>query len=70
MMCYKDKTFCPFHEHCNNGIGCPQALNDKVREGAMQAGMDISRFVYPPTVCFSEKENNPIVWVDGIAQTN
>jgi len=30
MLCYKDKTFCPFHEDCKDGVGCIDALTDKV----------------------------------------
>lgn len=34
MMCYKDKTFCPFWRLCKNGYKCDRALTDKVIAGA------------------------------------
>jgi len=34
MICYRDMTFCPFHEECKDGDICPRALTKKVQEDA------------------------------------
>lgn len=34
MMCFKDKTFCPFWKECISGIECLAALTPKVEEEA------------------------------------
>jgi hypothetical protein len=34
MLCYKDKTFCPFWVSCTAGESCPAALTDQVIEAA------------------------------------
>jgi len=34
MMCYKDMTFCPYHEDCSTGEDCDRALTPKVIESA------------------------------------
>lgn len=53
MMCYKDMTFCPYHDTCQSGPTCYRALTDKVREGAEKwwGGDDypIALFSSPPT---------------------
>lgn len=28
MLCYKDMTFCPFHEDCDNSENCPRVLRE------------------------------------------
>ena len=33
MICYKDKTFCPFND-CTQFYKCPDALTKKVKEDA------------------------------------
>jgi len=34
MMCYKDMTFCSYHEDCSTGEDCDRALTPKVIESA------------------------------------
>jgi len=34
MLCYRDKTWCPFYSTCNQGIGCHRALTDQVKRDA------------------------------------
>ena len=34
MMCYMDRTFCPFHESCDKGDVCDRALTDEVMADA------------------------------------
>ena len=30
MLCYKDRTFCPYWEECKDGKTCPRALTSEV----------------------------------------
>jgi len=34
MMCYRDMTFCPYHENCRKGHNCPRAYTGQVKRGA------------------------------------
>jgi len=34
MICYRDMTFCPFHNDCLSGKDCPRSLTEEVRRGA------------------------------------
>ena len=34
MICYKDRTFCPFYKNCQNGATCFRSLTDKVKSDA------------------------------------
>lgn len=57
MICYKDKTFCPFHENCVKGAICPNALTDEIRKGAVEwMGDDaqIAQYMSVPS-CFEPK---------------
>ena len=51
MLCYKDRTYCPFHLLCKKGYTCKRALTDKVRRGAIDAKLPVSQFVEFPD-CF------------------
>lgn len=60
MLCYKDKTFCPFHESCKDGATCPDALTDKVKADAQrwwgdncENGPPIAQWMDKPE-CFKE----------------
>ena len=61
-MCYKDMTFCMFHEDCLSGGDCPRALTDKVQEEAVAWwGNDdapVSVFTDPPKHCFEPKKGS------------
>ena len=59
MICYKDKTFCPFYTECKDGEGCHRAVKPEV-ESAGQAWSRgfgytdlIARFESPPE-CFNK----------------
>jgi hypothetical protein len=57
MICYKDKTFCPFWEGCKIGSTCHRALTDKVKRDA-EAWMEhapISQYMNKPP-CFEREE--------------
>lgn len=34
MFCYRDMTFCPYHENCLDSKDCHRALTDEVKEKA------------------------------------
>lgn len=34
MICYKDKTFCPYYDFCTLGRTCDRALTKEVKEDA------------------------------------
>ena len=54
MMCYKDKTFCPFYEDCGKGKNCKDAMTEKIINDAETFGLPISRWLDPPK-CYKEK---------------
>jgi hypothetical protein len=57
MICYLDRTFCPFHEGCKDGGKCPKALTDDIKEGAARwwgsKSAPVAVFMNPPG-CFKE----------------
>jgi len=53
MICYKDKTFCPYWATCMNGFNCDRALTDKIKEDAIKQEMLISQFAEQPE-CYQE----------------
>lgn len=59
MICYKDKTFCPFYKECLKGQECDRALTEGVKESAKAwwgtEDAPISMFMDKPD-CFEEKE--------------
>ena len=52
MICYLDRTFCPFHLFCGKGAKCPDALTNEIREGAKKADLPISYYTSKPK-CFT-----------------
>ena len=60
MLCYHDKTWCPFHKECGQGNGCSRALTDEVKEDASKCwdgkGLPIMEFASKPE-CFKEIKN-------------
>ena len=34
MLCYRDRTFCPFYEDCTRASECDRPLTDKVKDAA------------------------------------
>ena len=44
MMCYKDKTFCPYYLVCKNGHTCHRALTPEIRQQAEKEGLPIARY--------------------------
>ena len=60
MLCYHDKTFCPFYKECGQGDGCSSALTDKVKKDALKwlgsSDAPIMEFSSKPE-CFKEVRN-------------
>lgn len=52
MICYKDKTFCPYYKDCLDGTICAIALTEKVIEDAKKwwggEGAPIAQFSRKP----------------------
>jgi len=63
MICYRDKTFCPFWETCDNNAACGRALTDSVKRAAAQWwGSDdapIAMFGEKPD-CHSDNTNSEL----------
>lgn len=55
MLCYKDKTFCPYCEDCKEGLGCHRALTHEVKKQAEYTGLPISQFAEKPD-CYKEQK--------------
>lgn len=56
MLCYMDKTFCPYYRNCADGKDCHRALTDKVQEAAVRWWRDATGKKSGPPVCrFGEK---------------
>lgn len=56
MICYKDRTFCPFYKTCKSGNDCERALTDQIIAEAVRFDMLISRFSEKPE-CYIEIDN-------------
>ena len=52
MLCYKDKTFCPYYYKCVYGSNCNRALTAQVQERAIASRLSLSIFGDVPG-CFS-----------------
>ncbi len=51
MICYLDRTFCPFWMNCQDGDECHRALTKEVEDGAKEWwGRD-----HPPICIYGEK---------------
>ncbi len=63
MMCYKDRTFCPFWRECEAGEICRDALTEKVYDAAVSwwGGIDapISQFAGRPNCWIGKKPQSP-----------
>lgn len=52
MICYRDRTFCPFLECIE--LDCPVRLTEDVKNSADRIGLLISQYIDKPD-CFKEK---------------
>ena len=55
MLCYKDRTFCPFYTDCKHGHDCKCAETPAVIKDADRVGLPISSLHGKPN-CFEEKK--------------
>ena len=44
MVCYKDRTYCPFSILCRDGYKCDRALTEEVKQGAEKASLPVCQF--------------------------
>lgn len=56
MLCYRDMTFCNYHEQCLSGKDCPRALTEDVMRGAEAHKLHISVFADHPWCYEAKKE--------------
>ena len=54
MLCYKDKTFCPFYGDCKHGHDCERAETPEVIVRADKIGLPICSFADKPS-CWEAK---------------
>ena len=60
MICYKDKTFCPYYLLCKNGHTCDRILTIKIKTHAQKIGLPVAVYTDLPD-CFVrwfEPDNN------------
>lgn len=56
MLCYKDKTFCPYWEECKKGNNCHRAYTDEVKKNASETELLVCLFNAKP-LCFISNDN-------------
>ncbi|MDB4302042.1 hypothetical protein N9924_00595 [bacterium] len=61
MMCYKDRTFCPFYDKCATGMSCERAMTPRVMEAAERINLPISRYMDRPRCYESEKLSTQVL---------
>lgn len=54
MICYADRTYCPFWNDCKRGSDCRRALTEAVKDRANKSGLPICVYVDKPQ-CIQEK---------------
>jgi hypothetical protein len=54
MMCYRDRTFCPYWSKCREGVKCGRALTSVVVRLAERSKLPICQFAEEPD-CFKKK---------------
>ena len=59
MLCYKDKTFCPFYLECKDGVDCHRKLTQEIIIEAEDFGLGVARYCERPD-CFKEKAVNEL----------
>ena len=55
MICYLDKTFCPFYEDCNKASQCDRPLTEAVILDAFAYGLPTAQYTTKPE-CHEKKE--------------
>lgn len=57
MICFRDRTFCPFYEDCAVAASCDRVLTQKDIDEASEAGLSIGYYAEKPG-CFRKKRAN------------
>ena len=59
MLCYKDRTYCPFGLLCKSGVTCERVLTDDIKAEAEKFGLPICQYSDFPKcyIPFFEKES-------------
>ena len=55
MICYRDRTFCPFYETCKEGKRCSRSLTPRVKEHAEELGLPVCQYANKPE-CHKKKK--------------
>lgn len=55
MICYRDRTYCPYWETCRDAGPCSRKLTEDVKKAAEDLGLPICQFAEKPH-CYREKE--------------
>lgn len=55
MICYRDRTFCPFWTECKHGDRCTRALTQGIKDQAQKIGLPVMCFAEKPLECYEEK---------------
>lgn len=58
MICYKDRTYCPFFTVCKGGFKCDRALTFKIKMDAKRAELPIEMYTDYPDCYNGYKKNN------------
>lgn len=51
MICYQDRTWCPYWDECEDGLTCHRAMTPNVISRAEMFGLPVSRYGSKPD-CF------------------
>lgn len=49
MLCYRDMTFCPFHESCASAPECPRALTEAIQREASRLQAPVCLYAAKPS---------------------
>jgi len=55
MICYRDKTFCPFWKDCESGEKCKIKFTEQIEKDAEEFGLPVMVYTEKPE-CFIKKE--------------
>jgi hypothetical protein len=65
MMCFEDRTWCPFYANCQHGDTCSRSLTPAVQEAANKwwghGGAPIAVFVEAPKCFIAVKQPEEVV---------
>jgi len=56
MICYRDRTFCPFWKDCKNGKKCGRAMTKEIISYVKEMNLSICQFMEKPE-CYKDINN-------------